>query len=376
MLRRAYLTLIGLPPTPGEVQAFLDDDSPGAYEKVVEDLLSRPQYGERWARHWLDVVRYAESNGYERDGAKPHAWRYRDYVINSFNKDKPFDRFLTEQLAGDEIEGSNAESQIGATFLRLGSWDDEPADPRVDRYDQLDDVLGVTATTFLGLSIRCARCHDHKFEPLSQKDYYRMLAVFEPLQRPQDNRTDLDRLVGSEEELAAYRTAIERAKTKGGRRKGEIAKLRKAVMKRALENGQNAVPSVNLFDYAETLSAMQKQPERRNDREKELVAAFEKKLDTAVSQFATTGGSRPHRDLRREIETIELARPPEPPRAYVWYEEHIDSSPSPASWRGATRPSRPRSSTPKHPRLSAVHRSTPLSVRSIQPDGGWHWRAG
>ena len=321
VLRRAYLTLIGLPPTPGEVQAFLDDDSPGAYEKVVEDLLSRPQYGERWARHWLDVVRYAESNGYERDGAKPHAWRYRDYVINSFNKDKPFDRFLTEQLAGDEIEGSNAESQIGATFLRLGSWDDEPADPRVDRYDQLDDVLGVTATTFLGLSIRCARCHDHKFEPLSQKDYYRMLAVFEPLQRPQDNRTDLDRLVGSEEELAAYRTAIERAKQKVGRRKGEIAKLRKAVMKRALENGQNAVPSVNLFDYAETLSAMQKQPERRNDREKELVAAFEKKLDTAVSQFATLEEAARIETLRREIETIELARPPEPPRAYVWYED-------------------------------------------------------
>ncbi len=321
LLRRAYLTLIGLPPTPREVQAFLDDDSPGAYEKAVDDLLSRPQYGERWARHWLDVVRYAESNGYERDGAKPHAWRYRDYVINSLNKDKPFDRFLTEQLAGDEIEGSNAESQIGATFLRLGSWDDEPVDPRVDRYDQLDDVLGVTATTFLGLSIRCARCHDHKFEPLSQEDYYRMLAVFEPLQRPQDNRTDLDRLVGSEEELAAYRTAIERAKQEVGRRKGEIAKLRKAVMKRALESGNNAVPSVNLFDHSETLSAMQKQPERRNDREKELVAAFEKKLDTAVNQFATLEEAGRIETLRREIETIELARPPEPPRAYVWYED-------------------------------------------------------
>ena len=170
-----------LPPTPAEAEAFLADESPEAYDRLIDDLLDRPAYGERWARHWLDVVRYAESNGYERDGAKPHAWRYRDYVIEAFRKDKPFDRFLTEQLAGDELEGADAESQIATTFLRLGTWDDEPADPRVDRYDQLDDVLGVASTTFLGLTIRCARCHDHKFEPFSQKDYYRLLAVFEPL---------------------------------------------------------------------------------------------------------------------------------------------------------------------------------------------------
>ena len=321
LFRRAYLTLVGLPPTPDELETHLRDDSPDAYKKVVDDLLSRPQYGERWARHWLDVVRYAESNGYERDGAKPYAWRYRDYVINSFNNDKPFDRFLTEQLAGDEIEGSNAESQIGATFLRLGSWDDEPADPMVDRYDQLDDVLGVTATTFLGLSIRCARCHDHKFEPLSQKDYYRLLAVFKPLKRPQDKRTDLDRLVGSEEELAAYRTAIERAKQKVERRKRELEKVRKAVMKRTLESGNNAIPSVNLFDHAATLLAMQRQPGQRNDREKELVAAFDKKLDTAISQFATLEEASRIETLRQEIETIERARPPEPPRAYIWYED-------------------------------------------------------
>ena len=126
-------------------------------------------------------MRYAESNGYERDGAKPSAWRYRDYVIDSLNRDKPFDRFLMEQVAGDEMPGSNAEMQIATTFLRLGTWDDEPADPLVDRYDQLDDVLGTTATAFMGVTLRCARCHDHKFEPFSQEDYYRMLAVFEPL---------------------------------------------------------------------------------------------------------------------------------------------------------------------------------------------------
>jgi hypothetical protein len=207
LLRRVYLDLIGLPPTPDEQRAFLADESPDAFAKVVDDLLARPQYGERWGRHWLDVARYAETNGYERDGAKPSAWRYRDCVIDALNRDKPYDRFLTEQLAGDEVEGSNAETQIATTFLRLGTWDDEPADPKVDRYDQLDDVLGTTATAFLGLTLRCARCHDHKFEPFPQTDYYRMLAVFEPLRRPQLARKDLDVPVGTPAERTA-RTAF------------------------------------------------------------------------------------------------------------------------------------------------------------------------
>jgi uncharacterized protein DUF1549 len=172
LIRRLSLDLIGLPPSPDEVRAFLEDTSTDAVAHVVDDLLARPQYGERWARHWLDVVRYADTNGYERDGAKPHAWRYRDWVIDALNRDKPYDQFLTEQLAGDEIEGSDARAQIATTFLRLGTWDDEPAEPMVDRYDQLDDVLGTTATAFLGLTLRCARCHDHKFEPFTQLDYY------------------------------------------------------------------------------------------------------------------------------------------------------------------------------------------------------------
>lgn len=122
LLRRVYLDLIGLPPTIDEQLAFEKDTSPLAYDRVVDHLLTRPEYGQRWARHWLDVVRYAESNGYERDGTKPNVWRYRDYVIDSLNRDKPYDRFVLEQLAGDELEGSNAETQIATTFLRLGTW--------------------------------------------------------------------------------------------------------------------------------------------------------------------------------------------------------------------------------------------------------------
>jgi hypothetical protein len=204
LLRRVYLDLIGMPPTPEEQRAFLADPSPDAFAHVVDDLLARPQYGERWARHWLDVARYAESNGYERDGAKPNAWRYRDYVIDSFNRNKPYDRFLTEQLAGDELLDRSAETQIATTFLRLGTWDDEPAEPKMDRYDQLDDVLGTTAAAFLGVTLRCARCHDHKFEPFSQTDYYRILAVFEPLKRPQLGRKELDLEVGSRVERLVY----------------------------------------------------------------------------------------------------------------------------------------------------------------------------
>lgn len=155
LLRRVYMDLIGLPPTPAELDAFLADTSPAAFEKVVDDLLARPQYGERWARHWLDVVRYAETNGYERDGLKPQAWRYRDWAIDAFNADQPYDRFLIEQLAGDEIAGTNAETQIATTMLRLGPWDDEPADNLADRYDQLDDIVAATSATFLGLTLRC-----------------------------------------------------------------------------------------------------------------------------------------------------------------------------------------------------------------------------
>ena len=213
LLRRVYFDLLGLPPTPEEQARFLSDAALDAFARLVDDLLDRPEYGERWGRHWLDVARYAESNGYERDGAKPSVWRYRDWVIDAFNRDLPYDEFVRQQLAGDELPQSNAAMQIATTFLRLGPWDDEPADPMIDRYDQLDDLVGATTAVFMAQSVRCARCHDHKFEPFSQRDYSRLLAVFEPLKRPQDGRTDLDHHVGTAEELAAYRTALARVET-------------------------------------------------------------------------------------------------------------------------------------------------------------------
>jgi hypothetical protein len=182
LIRRAYFDMLGLPPTPEEVKAFVDDTAPDAWEKVVDGLLASPHYGERWARHWLDLVRYAETNSFERDGDKPFMWRYRDYVIRSFNDDKPYSRFLTEQLAGDELPDATNDSLIATGYLRLGIWDDEPVDPEQAVFDDLDDIVSTTGQTMLGLTIGCARCHDHKIDPIPQRDYYKMLAFFRNIQ--------------------------------------------------------------------------------------------------------------------------------------------------------------------------------------------------
>jgi Protein of unknown function (DUF1549)/Protein of unknown function (DUF1553) len=191
LLRRACLDVVGLPPSLAKQERFLADRSSDAWNRLVDRLLADPGYGERWGRHWLDLVRYAETNGYERDAAKPEVWRYRDWVIDSLNADKPYDCFVLEQIAGDELPDANSETIIATGFNRLGPWDDEPADPEQDRFDQLDDIVRTTSQTFLGLTLGCARCHNHKFDALTMHDYYRMIAVFSPLKRPQNGRSEL-----------------------------------------------------------------------------------------------------------------------------------------------------------------------------------------
>ncbi len=178
LIRRAYYTLTGLPPTPEVVDQFVADQSPDAFERVVDQLLSSPQYGERWGRHWLDLVRYAETHGYERDSAKPEAWRYRDYVIRSLNDDKPYDQFVIEQLAGDELPEVTSETLAATGYYRLGLWDDEPVDRELARYDSLDDIVKTTAETVLGTSLGCVRCHSHKADPIDHDEYYRFLSYF------------------------------------------------------------------------------------------------------------------------------------------------------------------------------------------------------
>jgi hypothetical protein len=198
LIRRASLDLIGLPPSPDEVASFMSDTSADAWEKLLDRLLASPQYGERWGRHWLDVARYADSSGFEHDLDRPTAWRYRDYVIQSFNKDTPYNIFIAEQLAGDELDLTSFDSKIATGFLRAG--------PRVGfrekdnpqyRFDYLDDMIATTSMGMLGLTVQCARCHNHKFDPIPQKDYYRLQAVFFPY-------VDVNYHAGPEEETQAF----------------------------------------------------------------------------------------------------------------------------------------------------------------------------
>lgn len=343
LLRRVYLDLIGLPPTPAEQDAFLADPTPGRYAAVVDALLARPEYGERWGRHWLDVVRYAESNGYERDNPKPHAWRYRDYVIAAFNDDKPFDQFVIEQLAGDEIDGSNAESQIATTFLRLGPWDDEPADPLVDRYDQLDDVVGTTTATFLAITLRCARCHDHKFEPFSQRDYSRLLAVFEPLKRPQSGRDDLDRFVGRAEDLAQYRAAIAQADAVVQEQSTRRATIEQQVRDRLFGEGRTSLPP-------DAVSAFQSATQNRNEAQKKLVEENAAKLAEEITAACTPDERSQMDQCAAEIDAVNARRPTEPPRGYVWFEDSPQAAVAHVFYRGD--PRAPREEVP--PGLPAV----------------------
>ncbi len=178
LIRRASFDLIGLPPTPEQVDAFVSDSAPDAYEKVVERLLASPHYGERWARHWLDLARYAESNGFKSDETRPTAWRYRDYVIRSFNDDKPYDRFVQEQIAGDELWPDDPWARVATGFNRHYPDESNAANLAQRRAELLQDVTDAVGATFMGLTVGCAKCHDHKFDAILQKDYYRLQAFF------------------------------------------------------------------------------------------------------------------------------------------------------------------------------------------------------
>ncbi len=202
LARRLYLDLTGLPPSPEQVQAFVSDATPGAYEKLVEQLLESPHYGEKWARHWLDLARYSDSEGGVQDYARPFAWRYRDWVIDGFNRDMRFDRFTIEQMAGDLLPGATLAQKIATGFHRQTVTSREGGiDLERLRFDQLVDRASNTGAVFLGLTVGCAQCHDHKYDPVSQKDFYRLLAYFE-------NAAEADLDAPLSGELGVYRSYV------------------------------------------------------------------------------------------------------------------------------------------------------------------------
>ena len=226
LIRRLSFDLLGLPPTPAQVEAFLANEAPDAYEQLVDQMLASPRYGERWARHWLDVVHYGETHGYDKDQPRPNAWPYRDYVIRSFNQDKPYRRFVQEQLAGDVLFPDTRDGFEALGFLAAGPWDlighaevpESKTDGKIARHLDRDDMVSTTIQTFNSLTVQCAQCHDHRFDPIPQQDYYRLQAVFAALDRadqPYDRDAEVARkrreLIGQQTELTMHRQALEDA---------------------------------------------------------------------------------------------------------------------------------------------------------------------
>jgi hypothetical protein len=256
LLRRVTFDLSGLPPTPEEQAAFLADKSPRAYEQVVERLLASPRYGERWAQHWLDVVRYAETDGFKEDAHRPNAYKYRDYVIRAFNRDLPYDRFVRQQLAGDELEPDNPEAIVATGYCRLYPDEYNAADVRQRRQEILDDMTDTTGLAFLGLTVGCAQCHNHKFDDIRQTDYYRLQAFFTPM-LPRDDLPEATR--SQRDEFAKKQAAWEKA-TADVRAEMEslIAPLRQKAVDGALEKF-NADVVVTIHTPESQRTALQKQ---------------------------------------------------------------------------------------------------------------------
>ncbi len=213
-IRRVTFDLTGLPPSPGEIEAFIHDDRPDAYRRLVERLLAAPQYGERWARHWLDVVRFGESNGFEFDELRPNAWPYRDWVIRALNEDMPYDEFARLQLAGDVLKANDPAGIVATGFLVAGGYDSvgqkqqSAAMRTVVRQDELEDIVGTVGQTFLGLTVHCARCHDHKFDPVRQSEYYRLTSALAGVNHGQRDITTPEARKDNEAKLAKTRDRL------------------------------------------------------------------------------------------------------------------------------------------------------------------------
>jgi hypothetical protein len=272
LLRRAYLDLIGIPPTPAQVERFLADNSSEAFAKVVDALLASPQYGERWARHWLDLARYAESEGFKADETRPNAWRYRDYVIASLNADKPYNRFVQEQIAGDELWPGDAEARVATAFNRHYPDESNARNLMQRRQEILNDITDTIGGVFLGLTYACARCHDHKFEPILQADYYRLQAFFA------NTAAKDDLALTSDAEVKRYREqlAVWEEKTRAIRE--QMAAI-EAPKRKALED--------DYFEkYPDEIRAILNKPEaERNPFERQMAWKAKQYLDPKSHEY-------------------------------------------------------------------------------------------
>ncbi len=280
LIRRLYFDLVGLPPSPERVQQFLKDRNPLAYEKLVEELLASPRYGERWARHWLDVVHYGDTHGYDKDKPRPNAWPYRDYVIRALNEDKPYARFVEEQIAGDVLYPGTRDGIQALGFLAAGPWDfighaelpETKIDGKIARHLDRDDMVANTIGTFTSVTVHCAQCHNHKFDPISQEDYYSLQSVFSALDRadkkyfPNDAAMTerFNRLDGRQREIAERKRIIERDAAKAA---GDTLTKLDAQIAAAAKQPDNAAEVTGLRKKRASLVDAAMKPELRAERD-------------------------------------------------------------------------------------------------------------
>ncbi len=308
LIRRVTLDLTGLPPTPAEVRSFLADSSPDAYANVIDRLMKSPHYGERWAVKWLDVVRYADTNGYEGDGFRPHAWQYRDYVVKSLNEDTPFDRFVKEQLAGDELFPGNRDALIATGFHRAGPIHivGGMKDVEMERQEVLTEMTSAIGAVYLGLTVGCARCHNHKFDPIPQADYYRLQAVFAGTEGK-------DIALATEEQKQAHEAAVKAHQARLKPVKDQLAEIEKPYSKRLREEKVAKLEP----RFRDALAVPKDQ---RNEEQKRLAKEAEAQVKVPWYELlaAIPAEEKARRaELRKQMHAIENEKPDPLPAAFA-----------------------------------------------------------
>jgi len=306
MIRRAYLDLTGILPTPAEVSAFVNDKSPQAYENLIDRLLASPHYGERWARLWLDVARYADSTGYEYDYDFEGSWRYRDYVIKAFNQDKPYNQFIKEQLAGDELDNPSNDALTATGFVRLGPrvFDRDLENPNY-RFDYMDDMVRTTYQAFQGLTVNCARCHDHKFDPITRRDYFKSLAIF-------NSYVEYDFPLVSKEKWTKYETTANDLNAKIKALNQQIAKIEEPYKKVQFED--------SLKKYPQDIQDAFKTPEDQRTPGQKLFVAQVSRVSGADEENPpklklNDADSKARQGLEDQIAGLKKQMPAKPPTA-------------------------------------------------------------
>jgi hypothetical protein len=341
LVRRVSFDLTGLPPTVGEIDDFLADRRPDAYERMVERYLASSHYGERWGKYWLDTVGYADSNGYfNADSDRPLAWRYRDYVIRAFNADKPYDRFLTEQLAGDELAGyrpggdvtaDTAELLTATHFLRnapdgSGESDGNPDEVLTDRFTVLEGTLQITMNALLGVTIQCARCHRHKFEPISQREYYQLQAIFFPAYNPARWTKPQARVVpvGTRAELAEWKQRTERIDRQVKAERAKLAALAGKLRDKLLgERLKHLAPGVR----DQVLQAVKARPEKRTAAQKALLKQYAKAVQVGDDDLAK--GFPEYAALSKQVRAATAALEKDRPRPLEKLSVFVETDPNP-----------------------------------------------